>query len=439
MTEVLILLAALFFVSSFKLFTKPSTARNANILAATGMLIGVALTIYTNIEFNNLLFWLVVLGGFLVGAILARFIKMTEMPELVALFNGLGGGASALIAFVDLNFNGSSTISIFSLILGSITISGSFIAVLKLRNKLNIKSGYLLLVNITSLMFLGLLVFYIFDNASFTYLAIVALLFGALRVVLIGGADMPVVVALLNSLSGVAAMSAGFIVSNVILIIGGSLVGASGIILTLLMCESMNRNILNVLKGGFGGVSDTDNEYSKDPISATPEDVAISLSYAEKVIIVPGYGMAVAQAQSSVKDLTDMLKNMGIQVKFAIHPVAGRMPGHMNVLLAEVDIDYEDLIEMDEINKDFSDSDVCLIVGANDVVNPSARNNPDSPIYGMPILDADKSKQVVVIKRSMSPGYAGIANPLFVNENTKMLFSDAKDGLNQILNSFAQV
>ena len=289
MTEVLILLSALFFVSSFKLFTKPSTARNANILAATGMLIGVALTIYTNIELNNLLFWLVVLGGLLVGAMLARLIKMTEMPELVALFNGLGGGASALIAFVDLNFNGSSTISIFSLILGSITISGSFIALLKLRNKLNIKSGYLLLVNITSLMFLGLLVFYIFDNASFTYLAIVALLFGALRVVLIGGADMPVVVALLNSLSGVAAMSAGFIVSNVILIIGGSLVGASGIILTLLMCESMNRNILNVLKGGFGNISNTDNEYSKDPVSTTPEDVAISLSYAEKVIIVPGY------------------------------------------------------------------------------------------------------------------------------------------------------
>ena len=274
---------------------------------------------------------------------------------------------------------------------------------------------------------------------SFTYIAAVALFLGALRVVLIGGADMPVVVALLNSLSGVAAMSAGFIVSNVVLIIGGSLVGASGIILTLLMCESMNRNILNVLRGGFGSVSETDNEYSKDPLSATPEDVAISLSYAEKVIIVPGYGMAVAQAQSSVKDLTDMLKNMGIEVKFAIHPVAGRMPGHMNVLLAEVDIDYEDLIEMDEINKDFSDSDVCLIVGANDVVNPSARNNEDSPIYGMPILDADKSKQVVVIKRSMSPGYAGVANPLFINENTKMLFSDAKDGLNQILNSFAKV
>ena len=279
MTEVLILLSALFFVSSFKLFTKPSTARNANILAATGMLVGVALTIYTNIELNNLLFWLVVLGGILVGAMLARLIKMTEMPELVALFNGLGGGASALIAFVDLNFNGSSTISIFSLILGSITISGSFIAVLKLRNKLNIKSGYLLLVNITSLMFLGLLVFYIFDNAAFTYLAIFALLLGALRVVLIGGADMPVVVALLNSLSGVAAMSAGFIVSNVILIIGGSLVGASGIILTLLMCESMNRNILNVLKGGFGGVSNTDNEYSKDCLlytSPSPRDGLLS-------------------------------------------------------------------------------------------------------------------------------------------------------------------
>ena len=250
---------------------------------------------------------------------------------------------------------------------------------------------------------------------------------------------MPVVVAMLYSLSGIAAMSAGFIVSNIILIVGGSLVGASGMILTLLMCTSMNRNIMNVLKGGFGGFSDSQSSYTKDPVIITPEDIAIQLGYSNSVIIIPGYGMAVAQAQSSIKELTEMLKNIGVNVRFAIHPVAGRMPGHMNVLLAEVDIEYKDLVEMDKINKDFSQTDICLIVGANDVVNPSARNDLDSPIYGMPILNADQAKQVIVIKRSMSPGYAGIANPLFTSSNTKMLFSDAKDGLNQILNAFAQV
>ena len=275
--------------------------------------------------------------------------------------------------------------------------------------------------------------FYIFDNASFTYLAIVALLFGALRVVLIGGADMPVVVALLNSLSGVAAMSAGFIVSNVILIIGGSLVGASGIILTLLMCESMNRNILNVLKGGFGSVSDTDNEYSKDPISATPEDVAISLSYAEKVIIVPGYGMAVAQAQHALREMVDVLKKNNIKVSYAIHPVAGRMPGHMNVLLAEANVPYDEVFELEEINNDFANADVAFVIGANDVTNPIAKTDPQSPIYGMPVLDVEKSKSVLFVKRSLSPGYAGVDNELFYRDNTLMLFADAKKMTEEIV------
>ena len=249
---------------------------------------------------------------------------------------------------------------------------------------------------------------------------------------------MPVVIAFLNSLSGIAAMSAGFIVNSIILIVAGALVGASGIILTLLMCAAMNRTLLDVLKGGFGTTT-TNNEYDKDPISTSPEDVAIQLSYAESVVIVPGYGMAVAQAQSAVKELTNTLKDKNIKVKFAIHPVAGRMPGHMNVLLAEVDIDYEDMFTLEDINSEFSSTDVVLVLGANDVVNPLARTDKDSPIYGMPILDVDLAKQVIVIKRSMSPGYAGIANPLFINENAKMLFADAKEGLENIIKSFELV
>ena len=439
MIQLLTFVTIIFFVYSFKLFTKPSTARNANLIAASGMTLAIAITIYQNIELKNFIFWLVISTSLSIGYFLAKLIKMTEIPELVALFNGLGGGASGIIAYVDLIYSGSSSISIASLIIGSITITGSLVAVLKLRNKLNIKASYFPLINILSILCFILLVFYVLSNGPYLYIGIAALILGILRVVVIGGADMPVIVAMLNSFSGIAAMSAGFIVSNIVLIIGGSLVGASGIILTLLMCSSMNRKLINVLKGGFGNLEEADNEYSKEPLVISPEDAAILLSYSDTVIIIPGYGMAVAQAQSSVKDLTDELKKMGVRVRFAIHPVAGRMPGHMNVLLAEVDIDYEDLVEMDNINKDFAQTDICLVIGANDVVNPTARNDEDSPIYGMPILNADQAKQVIVIKRSMSPGYAGIGNPLFTNDNTKMLFSDAKDGLNQIVSYFTKV
>jgi NAD(P) transhydrogenase subunit beta len=276
------------------------------------------------------------------------------------------------------------------------------------------------------------------DDLLIEFIILVALIAGIIRVAVIGGADMPVVIAFLNSLSGIAAMSAGFIVNSIILIVAGALVGASGIILTLLMCAAMNRTLVDVLKGGFGGKA-INNEYDKDPISTSPEDVAIQLSYAESVVIVPGYGMAVAQAQAAVKELTNTLKDKNIEVKFAIHPVAGRMPGHMNVLLAEVDIDYEDMYTLEDINSEFSSTDVVIVLGANDVVNPLARTDEDSPIYGMPILDVDLAKQVIVIKRSMSPGYAGIANPLFINDNAKMLFADAKDGLENIIKSFELV
>ena len=327
------------------------------------------------------------------------------------------------------------------------TFSGSVVAVLKLRGKLN--GDYSTIATIFTAFLPPLLLLPgIWDTLILErwginilileYFILLSIIGGIVRVAVIGGADMPVVIALLNSLSGIAAMSAGFIVNSIILIIAGALVGASGIILTLLMCSAMNRTILQVLKGGFG-TSTVNNEYEKDPISTSPEDVAIQLSYAESVVIVPGYGMAVAQAQAAVKELTNTLKDKNIEVKFAIHPVAGRMPGHMNVLLAEVDIDYEDMYTLEDINSEFSSTDVVIVLGANDVVNPLARTDENSPIYGMPILDVDLAKQVIVIKRSMSPGYAGIANPLFINDNAKMLFADAKEGLENIIKSFELV
>ena len=368
---------------------------------------------------------------------------MTQMPELVGLFNGFGGGASGAIAYVELSnsslpFN-DYFVAIFSMVIGMFTFSGSLVAVMKLRGKLNNFSSKF--ANIFSV-FLPVIIFIPavleMDNFVIEFIILVALITGIIRVAVIGGADMPVVIAFLNSLSGIAAMSAGFIVNSIILIVAGALVGASGIILTLLMCAAMNRTLLDVLKGGFGNTT-VNNEYEKDPISTSPEDVAIQLSYAESVVIVPGYGMAVAQAQAAVKELTNTLKDKNIEVKFAIHPVAGRMPGHMNALLAEVDIDYEDMFTLEDINSDFSSTDVVLVLGANDVVNPLARTDEDSPIYGMPILDVDLARQVIVIKRSMSPGYAGIANPLFINDNAKMLFTDAKEGLENIIKSFELV
>jgi len=376
--------------------------------------------------------------------LISKRVQMTQMPELVGLFNGFGGGASGAIAYVELSKStlplSDYFVAIFSMVIGVFTFSGSIIAVLKLRGKLN--NVNTTIANIFSAFLPPLILLpSIWDDMeilTLEYFMLLSLIAGVIRVAVIGGADMPVVIAFLNSLSGIAAMSAGFIVNSIILIVAGALVGASGIILTLLMCAAMNRTLLDVLKGGFGGTT-LNNEYEKDPISTSPEDVAIQLSYAESVVIVPGYGMAVAQAQAAVKELTNTLKDKNIEVKFAIHPVAGRMPGHMNVLLAEVDIDYEDMFTLEDINSEFSSTDVVIVLGANDVVNPLARTDEDSPIYGMPILDVDLAKQVIVIKRSMSPGYAGIANPLFINDNAKMLFADAKEGLENIIKSFELV
>jgi len=443
MIEIILLVSSVLFIFALKLFGRPSTAHRANTFAMLAM----ALAVFSafNFDFSNYdsAFYITIIVSGLLGVLISKRVQMTQMPELVGLFNGFGGGASGAIAYVELSKStlplSDYFVAIFSMVIGMFTFSGSIIAVLKLRGKLN--NVNTTIANIFSAFLPPLILLpaiWESEILSLEYFMLLSLIAGIIRVAVIGGADMPVVIAFLNSLSGIAAMSAGFIVNSIILIVAGALVGASGIILTLLMCAAMNRTLLDVLKGGFGSKS-INNEYDKDPISTSPEDVAIQLSYAESVIIVPGYGMAVAQAQSAVKELTNTLKDKNIEVKFAIHPVAGRMPGHMNVLLAEVDIDYEDMYTLEDINSEFSSTDVVIVLGANDVVNPLARTDEDSPIYGMPILDVDLAKQVIVIKRSMSPGYAGISNPLFINENAKMLFADAKEGLENIIKSFELV
>ena len=444
MIEIILLVSSVLFIFALKLFGRPSTAHRANTFAMLAM----ALAVFSAFNFDfskyDSAFYITIVVSGLLGVLISKRVQMTQMPELVGLFNGFGGGASGAIAYVELSNNSlvmsDFFVAIFSMVIGVFTFSGSIIAVLKLRGKLN--NVNTTIANIFSAFLPPLIllpaIWEEMEILSFEYFMLLSLVAGIIRVAVIGGADMPVVIAFLNSLSGIAAMSAGFIVNSIILIVAGALVGASGIILTLLMCAAMNRTLLDVLKGGFGGTT-INNEYDKDPISTSHEDVAIQLSYAESVVIVPGYGMAVAQAQAAVKELTNTLKDKNIEVKFAIHPVAGRMPGHMNVLLAEVDIDYEDMFTLEDINSEFSSTDVVIVLGANDVVNPLARTDEDSPIYGMPILDVDLAKQVIVIKRSMSPGYAGIANPLFVNDNAKMLFADAKEGLENIIKSFELV
>ena len=444
MIEIILLVSSVLFIFALKLFGRPSTAHRANTFAMLAMLLAVFSAFNFDFSKYDSAFYITIVVSGLLGVLISKRVQMTQMPELVGLFNGFGGGASGAIAYVELSNNSlvmsDFFVAIFSMVIGVFTFSGSIIAVLKLRGKLN--NVNTTIANIFSAFLPPLIllpaIWEEMEILSLEYFMLLSLLAGIIRVAVIGGADMPVVIAFLNSLSGIAAMSAGFIVNSIILIIAGALVGASGIILTLLMCAAMNRTLLDVLKGGFGSTT-INNEYDKDPISTSPEDVAIQLSYAESVVIVPGYGMAVAQAQAAVKELTNTLKDKNIEVKFAIHPVAGRMPGHMNVLLAEVDIDYEDMFTLEDINSEFSSTDVVLVLGANDVVNPLARTDKESPIYGMPILDVDLAKQVVVLKRSMSPGYAGIANPLFINDNAKMLFADAKEGLENIIKSFELV
>ncbi|MCY4495380.1 MAG: NAD(P)(+) transhydrogenase (Re/Si-specific) subunit beta [Acidimicrobiaceae bacterium] len=445
------LAAAILFILGLKRLSRPRTAVRGNQYGAAGMLVAVLVTLTDNsiIGFG----WIIggVILGAAVGVLLALRVQMTAMPELVALFNGFGGGASVLVAAasytqaVDLAGDTSrlSSSAALASLIGAVTFTGSLVAFAKLREALR-WSGFRGITVLSALgavaaVVLGVLMVVDAQNALWLWLLVgVGAVLGLLVVLPIGGADMPGGIALLNSLSGMAAVAAGFVLDNSLLIIAGSLVGASGLILTQIMCVAMNRTLLAVMFSpaptGTGG-NDVDDIYAGKVRSTSPDDVAMLLESAERVAIVPGYGLAVAQAQHAVRDLMRRLQDRGVEVVFGIHPVAGRMPGHMNVLLAEAEVAYERLVEMDDINPTFEQTDVTIVIGANDVVNPVARTDPSSPIAGMPILDVDKSDVVVVIKRSLSPGFAKIANPLFAADNALMLFGDGREAVVEITKS----
>ena len=445
--------AALLLILGIKRLSSPATARSGNVVAAVGMAIAIVFTLFDD-DIDT--YWLMAVGmavGTAIGFASARLVKMTAMPQMVALFNGVGGGAAALIAAAEFHRLAPAGghvagdvigAMLFSALIGSISFSGSLIAFGKLQEVLPgqpiVFPGQQVFnaVLFAALLTLGAVAGATENGWWFVALLAGALLFGVLLVLPIGGADMPVVISLLNAFTGLAAASTGFVLDNVALIIGGTLVGASGTLLTILMGRAMNRSLANVLFSAFGAAP------SGGPVAAaatdggavreiTAEDAAVVLAYARRVVIVPGYGLAVAQAQHNVRELADLLERRGVDVRYAIHPVAGRMPGHMNVLLAEANVPYPQLYDMEDINPEFPRTDVALVVGANDVTNPAARENPDSPLYGMPILDVDHAASVIVLKRSMNPGFAGIDNELYSNPKTAMLFGDAKASVERLV------
>lgn len=445
------LIGAICFILGLRGLSNPKTARRGNLIAAWGMAIAVVASLLYPIEgATNNYIWIfaaLILGG-IIGWISSSKVQMTGMPQLVSVFNGLGGGSAmflAILEFLKVDSNASPIgliVIIFTLFVGAVSFSGSILAYLKLDGKLKDKHVILpkhQIINTLLLIICIVYFIYLILNPTQTGMIIATVLFlvyGFSFVAPIGGADMPVVISLLNSVTGISAATAGFLYDNQIMILGGILVGASGTILTVLMCQAMNRSLMNVLMGGFTSKTAVGGSGAKEQgtvQSAQAVDVAILLNYSSKVILVPGYGMAVSRAQKQAKELDEVLSDRGIDVKFGIHPVAGRMPGHMNVLLAEVDIDYDKLLDLETCNKELDDTDVVLVVGANDVVNPAAIDDPSSSIHGMPVLEVWNSKQVVVFKRSMNAGYAGIQNPLFFKPNTKMLFGDAAASLSAIL------
>ncbi|MEB3225501.1 MAG: NAD(P)(+) transhydrogenase (Re/Si-specific) subunit beta [Synechococcus sp.] len=450
--ELSYLIAACLFIAGLKKLGSPATARQGNAIAAVGMFLAVVATLLDQQVLNYGMIAAGILVGTIIGLITAKKVEMTDMPQLVGLFNGLGGAASALVAIAEfwrllnLGENLSATTSltiILGVLIGGVTLTGSLIAFGKLQG---IMPGRPITFPAQQIINFGILTgflggsIYLFINPNptiFLGLVAVSLVLGILFVIPIGGGDMPVVISLLNSYSGLAASATGFVVGNNMLIIAGALVGASGIILTQIMCKAMNRSLTNVLFAGFGSDSGAAVDGGSGDIegaikSVDPEESAMMLGYARSVVIIPGYGMAVAQAQHSVKELADMLEKKGVEVKYAIHPVAGRMPGHMNVLLAEANVPYNQLYDMDDINPQFDNTDVALVIGANDVVNPAARHDKGSPIYGMPILEVDKAKTTIVIKRSMNNGFSGVQNELFFKDKTMMLFGGAKDMVEKI-------
>ncbi|RCJ24148.1 NAD synthetase [Nostoc sp. ATCC 43529] len=454
------LVAASLFIFGLKKLGSPATARNGNVIAAVGMLLAIVATMLDQHVLNYEMILLGLAIGSGIGAIAAYKVQMTEMPQMVGLLNGLGGAASALVAVaefwrlldsgapVPLDVNISMLLDV---LIGGVTFTGSFLAFAKLQGLI---SGSPITFPLQQPFNLILLAAYVTGSVYlimtpdslpiFLGVVAVSLVLGVMFVIPIGGGDMPVVISLLNSLSGIAAAAAGFVVMNNMLIIAGALVGASGIILTEIMCKAMNRSLFSVLFSAFGTASAAGGGAGGAAVDQTvrsidPEEGAMMLGYARSVVIVPGYGMAVAQAQHSVRELSDQLERMGVDVKYAIHPVAGRMPGHMNVLLAEANVPYTQLYDMDDINPQFEQADVALVIGANDVVNPAARSDTNSPIYGMPILEVDRAKQTIVIKRGMSTGFAGVDNELFYKDKTTMLFGSAKDMVSKLVSEVKQL
>ncbi len=456
--NIIYLFSSVTFVLGLKMLGNPQSARKGNLIAAFGMVLAIVATIFmyrpSEVEVPSSRVMLILAAiaiGTIAGWITAKKVQMTKMPELVSLFNGMGGACASLIGLIEYQHNPTNPLTIatilMGMVIGTVSFSGSIIAFLKLNGTMN-KAIRLPKYNIlNTAMMIGLILFtgYIcFTNGSYALvvlLFVLSIIYGVLFVVPIGGADMPVVISLLNSFTGLAAAFAGFLYGNQVMLTGGILVGSAGTILTLAMCKAMNRPLSNVIFGAFGGGSaaaSTDSEKgSIKDISIS--DAAVLMNYSKRVVIVPGYGLAVAQAQHVIHELEELLESRGVEVKYAIHPVAGRMPGHMNVLLAESNVSYDKLIEMEEINPEFPSTDVVLVVGANDVVNPAAKTDPASPIYGMPILDVELAKNIIINKRSMSAGYAGIDNLLFYHPKNSMLFGDAKDVLTKLVAEIKQL
>ncbi len=455
------LVAASLFILGLKKLGSPATARQGNVVAAVGMLLAIVATLLDRQVLNYEMILLGLSIGSVLGAIAAYKVQMTEMPQMVGLLNGLGGAASALVAVAEFwrLLGGSQAIPIdvnismlLDVLIGGVTFTGSMVAFAKLQGIMSgspitfpFQQPFNLLLLIAYLAGSAYLLVEPHNLAVFLGVVVVSLVLGVMFVIPIGGGDMPVVISLLNSYSGLAASAAGFVVMNNMLIIAGALVGASGIILTQIMCKAMNRSLVSVLFSAFGtgntsgATGGSTGTTDKSVRSIDPEEGAMMLGYARSVVIVPGYGMAVAQAQHSIRELADYLERMGVDVKYAIHPVAGRMPGHMNVLLAEANVPYEQLHDMEDINPQFDQTDVALVIGANDVVNPAARSDTNSPIYGMPILEVDKAKQTIVIKRGMSTGFAGVDNDLFYKNKTTMLFGGAKDMVAKLVSEVKQL
>ena len=448
------LLAAVLFILGLKQLSSPKGARNGNFTAAAGMLIALGATVPL-LHFTRAGVAIVAIGvllGAVIGTVGARMVKMTAIPQMVALFNGVGGGAAALVAVAELLKFGmhppfsEALPSVLSIAIGSISFAGSLVAFAKLQELMTGRPiTYPGQQIVNGLLALGVVGFATAELAiasvpfAFVSLMVLALILGVAFVLPIGGADMPVVISLLNACTGLAVAATGFTLNNFALIVAGTLVGASGSLLTKLMSDAMGRSIGNILFGAFGqaraGAAAAVGAQGRSVRSASAEDLGTLLAYSQRVIIVPGYGLAVAQAQHAARELADVLEKRGVEVEYAIHPVAGRMPGHMNVLLAEANVPYEQLKEMDQVNDDFKNADVALIVGANDVVNPAARSTPGSPIYGMPILNADQAKNIIFMKRSMRPGFAGIDNELMYGPKTLMFFGDAKDSLTKLVSA----